>query len=171
MIEHEYVLAGTGSRSLRTAPADVRTEAASRVGKLLRDRLAERGAELIVVSGMAEGFDHLLAAKAVDLGIDLWCVIPHRGYGDYYWRRNSVTGRDQSAEFCRLLDSAQRVTYVCDSIYVNGEHSNFVRNRWMVDTADEFAVWNPAFPGTKHCLAAIKRAKLPYVDLSEGLVP
>lgn len=166
MIEGEYVLAGTGSRSLRSEGPAARSAAASLVENLVRLRRAERGDELIVMSGMAEGFDHLLAVTALKLGIPLWCAIPNKGYGRHYWRDNSVTGRDQFAEFCRIVDAAYRVTYVADGVYVDGIHANFVRNDWMVDQATEFVVWDPTSRGTAHCLKAIRRAGLPYTVLS-----
>lgn len=165
-LDDEFVLAGTGSRSLLTSSPEIRHRAVARTEMALSFRQHQHGARLIVMSGMAEGFDHLLAVTALRLGIDLWCVIPHRGYGDYYWRRNSLTGRDMFAEFCRIRDTAIRVTYAAESLYVNGRHSNFVRNDQMIEAADEFLVWNPSSKGTAHCLAGIQRAGLPYEILS-----
>ena len=141
------------------------------MAEVLANRLDERGDELIVMSGMAEGFDHLLAVTALKLNIPLWCAVPNRGYGQHYWRKNSLTCRDQYAEFCRLIDAAYRVTYVCSDLYVNGQHSNFVRNSWMVEQAHEFVVWDPSSRGTAHCVAEISRAGLPSLVLSEGLTP
>jgi hypothetical protein len=163
-IVDEWVLAGTGSRGLRTASPEVRAHAATQVNNRLGKAFAERGDYLIVMSGMAEGFDHLLAAIALKLGIPLWCAIPNKGYGHHYWHRNSVTGSSQFAEWCRILDSAHRVTYVMEDVhgtselYLNGLHSNFVRNAWMVEQADDFLVWDPSSKGTAHCVKAIRGA-------------
>lgn len=163
-IQDEWVLVGTGSRSLRTEPPGVRAHAATLVNDRLGQAFVERGDYLIVMSGMAEGFDHLLAVTALSLGIPLWCAIPNKGYGRHYWQRNSVTGRDQYAEWCRILDAAYRVTYVMEDIhgtsdlYLAGVHSNFVRNDWMVEQGDDFAAWDLTSRGTAHCVAAIKRA-------------
>jgi hypothetical protein len=163
-IENEWVLAGTGSRSLRNAAPDVRAHAVAQVSSRLGKAFAERGDYLIVMSGMAEGFDHLLAVSALALGIPLWCAIPNKYYGRHYWKRNSVTGRDQYAEFCRIIDAARRVTYVMDDVYgttalyLNGVHSNFVRNDWMVEQSDDFLVWDSTSKGTAHCVKAIQDA-------------
>jgi hypothetical protein len=44
------------------------------------------------------------------------------------------------------------VHYVCGKdIYVNGKHSNFVRNEWMADRADVVWVYNPTSRGTAQC--------------------
>lgn len=168
----EYVVAGTGSRSLQTAPIDVKRAAADLVTARLTDLHAERGDYLIVMSGMALGFDKLLAVTAIKLGIPLWCAIPNRSYGHYHWRQHSVTGHDEHAEWARITSHAHRITHVMEDVhgtgglYLNGVHSNFVRNQFMVDTADQFLVWDPTSRGTAHCLAAIKRAGKPYEILS-----
>jgi hypothetical protein len=92
--------------------------------------------------------------------------VPNRGYGSYYWR-------DWSGEFERVLAAAWKVTHVMEDIhgasgiYLNGEHSNKVRNRFMVDTAAEFLAWNTGSTGTDHCVKAINRARKPCRDLSK----
>lgn len=114
------------------------------------------------MSGMAEGFDELLARSALDLGIPLWAAVPNRGYGRYYWGEHSLFGRDRLAEFDAILEQAKWVTYVCQTLYEGGLHSNLVRNRWMVEHTDEFMV-GPGGKGTADCLRRIGEAGLPFV--------
>lgn len=159
-MQDAYVVAGTGSRSLAKESSKFDT-----VLLVTKDRLALIQAlfgKVEVVSGMAEGFDELIAFAAIQLDIPFHACIPHSGYADYYWRRNSVTGSDRLDTFQFLLDRAASVEYVCYSIYVNGVHSNFIRNERMVELADEFIVYDPTSAGTSHCLKAIKRARLPF---------
>jgi hypothetical protein len=130
------------------------------------------GGRLVVMSGCAEGWDACVAWTAIRAGIRLWAAVPNRGYGAHYWGRKSLTGRDQLPEFERILAAAWRVTYVMEEIhgtsalYLDGLHSNFVRNTFMVDKAQEFVVWDPSSRGTAHCLAEIKRAGKPFRVLS-----
>lgn len=165
-----FVFAGTGSRSLRTAPREVLVDAMERCTVRIRIRQEQHGDRLVVMSGMAEGWDECVALAALRLGVRLWCAIPNRGYGAHYWGRNSVLGFDRLEAFLGIMSQAWRVTHVMEDvysqqgIYLDGEHSNFVRNRFMVDGggdfpgADDFGVWGPESRGTAHCVTAIKRA-------------
>ena len=163
-----HILAGTGSRSLQEAPLADKYRAAELTAAELEERRSRFGDRLVVMSGMAEGFDKLLALTALRLDIKLWCAVPNHGYGAYYWGRKSLTGEDRLAEFERILAAAWQVTYVMEDIHhtsglkLNGKHSNFVRNDFMVERAHEFLVWNPTSSGTKQCLATIVRSGRPY---------
>jgi hypothetical protein len=176
----DYVLAGTGSRRLQTAPLavkraayDATTDRVARAAKTFEDRL-------VIMSGMAEGYDACLAKVALAAGIRLWCAVPNRGYGAWYWGRNSLTGRNRLAEFEAILAAAWRVTYVMEDVHrtsalrLNGEHANNLRNLWMVSGgrdgfpgANEFVAWD-ARPGsgTAHCVEAARLAGVPVLDLS-----
>lgn len=168
----EYVVAGTGSRSLRIAEREVQVRAAELVTARLETMQRLRGDDLVVMSGLAEGFDELLAVTALKLRIRLWAALPSRNYGAYYWQRKSVTGMPRLPAFLKLTTAAWKVTYVMEDVhgqrglYLDGVHANFVRNDFMVDTAAEFLVWEPTSRGTEHCLKAIKRAGKPFEILS-----
>ena len=134
------------------------------------ERQAQHGNRLVVMSGLAEGWDELMARVAIRLGVRLWCAVPNRGYGAYYWGRESLTGVDRSADFESIRAAAERVTHVMEDIHGTrelkwrGKHANFWRNDFMVTGggdfagADDFAVWNPTSRGTAHCVDAIRRA-------------
>jgi hypothetical protein len=164
------IIAGTGSKELQSLPQHNRIAVRNR----LRDKLTDYDDEefeeykLVIMSGMAEGFDKALALTAIELGMDLICVIPNKGYGEYYWGKHSLTGENQMVVFESILAVAKEVVYVMEDvhhrtgIYLNGVHSNFLRNDYMVQRADRFLVWDPTTPGTKHCFAGIQKAHKPY---------
>jgi hypothetical protein len=168
----DFVVAGTGSRSLRVADRAVQVEAMERCTAALEDREAVHGDRLVVMSGMAEGFDELIAVVALRLGIRLWVAIPNRGYLAYYWGRESQLGRDRTAEAQAIVGRAVRVTHVMEDVHnttalkIGGMHANFWRNLFMVEQASEFLVWDPTSKGTAHCLREIQKAGKPYKILS-----
>lgn len=168
----DWIIAGTGSRSLRIAPREVQVAASDLMTAKVEQLRAVHGDRLVIMSGVAEGFDELLAVTALKMDVRLWAAVPNRGYSAYYWQRKSVTGMPRMPAFLKLTTAAWRVTYVMEDVhgrrglYLNGVHSNFVRNLFMVDTAAEFLVWDPTSRGTEHCLKAIERARKPYEILS-----
>lgn len=168
----DHVVAGTGSRSLQTADRDTCARAVAAVRDHIAALIKEHGDRLVLMSGMAEGFDHLIALAALQWNVRLWAAIPNRGYGGYYWGRNSLTGTNRLAEFTSILNAAWRVTYVMEEVhrarglYLNGVHSNFARNQFMVDTAAEILAWEPTSRGTKDCVERARAAGKPVRDLS-----
>lgn len=168
-----FTVAGTGSRNLQTASFEDKKAAHGIVtAELIRLR-DKYGDDLIIMSGMAEGFDKLLAIVAMELGITLWCVIPNKGYASYYWGKKSLTGKDQMDKFLEILDYAKHVTYVdavtpgLQGLYRDGKHINYIRNDFMVFSAHAFLVWDPSTRGTAHCFAEIRKAGKPYKILNQ----
>lgn len=176
----DYIVAGTGPRRLQVADRETCARAVEAVTEAVDGLKQRHGGRLVVMSGMAEGFDHLLAWVALRAGVRLWCAVPNQGYGRHYWGRASLTRTNRTAEFTRYLNAAWRRTFVMEDIHgtsalhLNGLHANFVRNDWMVDGdpvhfagADEWLVWDPISRGTAHCLAGIQKAGKPYRILSD----
>ena len=156
-----YVLAATGSRSTKVTP-----ELIAKLSWFLNKRASEH--DLMVISGMAEGWDELVARKCIDLRVPFIAAVPHPGYGAYYWSADhSLTGADRTPDFNCLLASASEVHYICAGIYdQSGLHSNFARNQWMVDRADEMVVHREAKSrGTDDCLRRAEKAGKPWVEL------
>lgn len=156
-----HVLAGTGPRSCRPTPELVR-----RLDAIVEAR-AEVGG-LVIISGMAEGFDELLARRAIALGVPFIAAVPNRGYGAYYWSAaHSRDGKDRLDEFNELLAAAAEVCYVCRGVYEGRLHSNFVRNQWMVDHSDELVVRRESGKGggTADCFRRATEAKRPWVEV------
>lgn len=124
----------------------------------------------LVITGMAEGFDEILARAAMRLGIPFKAYIPNKGYLGYYWEQNSQTGRNRMEIAQKILARAQEVQYICTSVYVGGMHSNFHRNIAMVNDADTVLalVSRIPSPGTTHCvnyaLRSNKNVEMIYED-------
>jgi predicted Rossmann-fold nucleotide-binding protein len=160
----DFVLAGTGSRSLRTAPREVQVAAMDLCMERVAQRIVEHGSRLVVMSGGAEGLDELLARVAIRLGVRLHLVLPSKSYASHYWGRKSVLGRDRLAEFAEIVAAAWKTTCVAEqilhttSLYVDGLHINFHRNLIMTEWADDFVVWDPSSRGTSHCVSTIRAA-------------
>lgn len=150
---NKYYVMGTGSRSMRTDP-----NAQAIFERLITyvQMLAEKH-DVMLISGMAEGWDEAIARTAIRLGIPFVAALPNEGYGKYYWQNHSVTGQDRYATFQTLLERAEHVEIVCDSLYVDGLHSNFVRNQWMVDHCDYALVFNAQSPGTRDAVARLRQ--------------
>lgn len=186
-VEHPdvpFYIAGTGTRQLKLKPQEYRTKAFEWMCERVR-RSHERYPSLVIISGMAEGFDEMLALAAIEVGVPFWAYIPNPGYADYYWRQHSLTGRDRMDAFMGIVEKAagiqfsmcpnERVLEVWEKmhpnvnaqrqvkgLYLEGKHSNFVRNDDMVRDGDAFYVWDPSSRGTAQCLQSIKQAKKPY---------
>jgi len=168
-----FIVAGTGPRSLQTASIDDKKAAYSTVAAELIRLRVKYGEGLIIMSGMAEGFDNLLATVALDLEIPLYCAIPSKGYGSYYWGQKSVTGQDRLARFNEMVKAANHVTYVdkvtpgMQGLYRDGKHVNFIRNEYMVFTANAFLIWDASSPGTKNCIKLVQDSGKPYKILNQ----
>lgn len=153
-LDGKFVIAGTGSRSL-VNDEDKMNKVEEYLIDLLTQAKAKHGDNLVVISGMAEGFDEALARSAMCVGVTLIAAIPNKGYSAYYWRDNSELKIDRMSAFqelARYANETGAVHYVCGkNVYVDGKHSNFVRNEWMADRADVVWVYNPTSKGTAQC--------------------
>ena len=152
------IISGTGTRQLIKNPTRW-----NEVSKLVGDILQEHDPELVIAGG-AEGFDELLAWVAYVWSIPYVLYLPNPTYGDYYWKKNSVTGYNRAEDFQDMVKHAQSVYHVCGSIYENGQHSNFIRNKAMVDAADLMVVCSPVTSsGTSHAYKYILDKEVNYV--------
>lgn len=152
-----FYIAGTGSREL-ILDKDKRREVRDYLADLLAKAKVKHGDRLIVISGMAEGFDEALARAAIMADVTFIAAIPNKGYIDYYWGKKSMLGRNRMAEAQEILSKAGEIVHVCDGIYgPDGRHANFHRNEWMVDHADIVWVYNPTTRGTAQCYAYCKK--------------
>jgi predicted Rossmann-fold nucleotide-binding protein len=153
---------GTGSRSMLTEP-DVKEIYFNLEAEVLR--LADKY-DLHLISGMAEGWDEAIAKAAMRNGIPYTVMIPNKGYGNYYWGKNSLLKKNRMNVFNELVKHATKVVYVCDSIYeeIDGKevHANFIRNQAMVDACDVALVYKPESRGTKDAVERLQKAKKRY---------
>jgi len=153
----KFIIAGTGSREL-ILDMDKRRKVRDYLAGLLTQAKEKHGDKLIVISGMAEGFDEALARAAIMTDVPFTAAIPSSGYIKHYWGKTSLLKRDRMAEAEEILSKALEIVYVCPGIYgPDGRHSNFHRNEWMVDHADIVWVYNPTTRGTAQCYAYCKK--------------
>lgn len=162
----DFILAGAGARRLIKAAPRRRALAVNLITAAVRARQAVHKENLVVMSGMAEGFDEMLAETALSLGVRLWAAVPNRSYGRFYWGlHHSVTGRNRTGEFESLRLRAWKCTYVMEEIHgthlphLHDRSANLWRNDFMAQTADDFLVWQPSSRGTGHCVRAIRVAE------------
>ena len=153
------IIAGSGTREVVT-------------DKLLFDKVLgqvvtifQRENPTSIISGMAEGFDEIVARAAISLKIPFMAFIPNSGYLNYYWGKNSKTGRDRLAIAEKILSYASDVKYICQSVYQDGLHANFHRNHAMVDAADKLLVYVSSSSGTKECVAYAKSRGKPIITV------
>lgn len=160
----KYVM-GTGCRSLVTETAETRMAVCNEVTAYILSMAASE--PITLISGMAEGWDELIALIGYRHEIPYIAVIPNTGYGRYYWQNNSITGRNRIQHFNRLLGRAQSVEYVCGSrIRVDGVHANFHRNQRMVQMADFALVYKSWSPGTRHAVGLLQKSGTPFYEFS-----
>lgn len=154
-----YYVMGTGSRSMVTA------ENASEIYKVLREKIfeiREAHPDLVLISGMAEGWDEAIAKIGLRDEIPYHAYLPNPTYGSYYWGQHSKLGVDRKETFDTLLNGAQEVIVSCDAIYTpEKEHSNFLRNREMIAASDLALVYDAGSSGTRHAVMHLKAAGVP----------
>lgn len=150
------VIAGTGPRAW-SPTTKTRMDLVA-----LLDKLGTEGREIILMSGMAEGFDEFLAETALDVGIPFVAAVPHPTYGEYYWGRKSISKRNRLDDFNKYLEAAEAFVFVCSNLYESGLHANFVRNQFMVNWANDIIAWYKPDGGTADCL---RRAQMGHVDV------
>ena len=132
-------LMGTGSRSLVLHPDRKEIFALLEFKILL---MFESNPDLVLITGMAEGFDEAIAKIGLKNNIPYLAYIPNYGYADYYWKNHSKMGKNRINTYQKLLNGAADITFVCQSnLYVDGVHSNFVRNSAMIEACDSAIAW------------------------------
>lgn len=184
----QLILMGTGSRSLKTAPAERKAE----VRALLRlelERVIAKYDEVTIVSGMAEGWDELLAITAFEYSLPVIAHLPNTSYGRYYWGDHSLTGNDRMAEFLSIRNRCEQVVYTTQLIaamlpkadikpnaikvpfydivkrefhptYM--EYTNMARNTQMILSSTACVVYDPSSSGTANCVKTMRRINFPF---------
>jgi len=179
MKANRYYIAGTGSREL-ILDVDKRREVRDYLADLLTKAKEKHGDKLIVISGMAEGFDEALARAAIMADVSFIAAIPSPDYIEYYWGKTSMLRRNRMSEAQEILSKAQEIVYVCPSSpskrgngvkYPQNGGANIDRNEWMVDHANIVWVYNPTTPGTARCYAYLKKVGKPafIIDTTKKL--
>ncbi len=98
----------------------------------------------VIISGMALGFDMILAVCAIKKGITLHAAVPFAGQ-EKKWPAQS------QKLYASILSKAADVTIVCEGAYA--AHKMQHRNEWMVDNSEKIiACWDGSDGGTKNCV-------------------
>jgi uncharacterized phage-like protein YoqJ len=117
-------ISGTGNRELFHTKEDVE--------KQIENRLIELQATE-VISGMALGFDQLLAGVAIKLGIPVIAAVPIA-------EQAKLWNREQVEEYMKLLSLCHRVEIVTEGSYATWKMHK--RNEWMVNNSDLLLAYN-----------------------------
>lgn len=110
-----------------------------------------------VISGMALGWDQAVAGACVTLRIPFIAAVPFEGQE----KRWPVEAQER---YWRLLGQAERVEVVSE---YPGAKAMDLRNRWMVDNAEEMlALWNgDLIGGTANCIRYAETCGRPVTNL------
>lgn len=108
-----------------------------------------------VISGMALGFDMMLAEACIELGIPFIAAIPCA-------TQAGIWPAQAQERWRTLRDRAERVEVLAELYTPSVMHA---RNRWMVDNSDGLiACWNGFYRGgTYHCVKYAKRQAKPIL--------
>ncbi len=163
-LKGKFVIAGTGSREL-VLDVEKRRKVRDYLVDLLTQAKAKHGENLVVISGMAEGFDEALARAAIQADVPFIAAIPNPGYIDYYWgKKHSLLKVDRIESANEVLSHALEVINVCPTLYGVTHNfmggANFDRNEWMGDHADVVWVYNPTTKGTAQMYKYCKTKKI-----------
>ena len=98
----------------------------------------------LVISGMAQGWDHAVAVAAIKMGIPLKAAVPFLG-------QEGMWPAEAQRRYNRVLEKAAEVVIVSE-----GEFSSkkmMIRNEWMVDRCGKLiALWDGTNGGTSNCV-------------------
>lgn len=165
------VYAGSGSRSLKL-DVEMFTRVFNRLIEMIRETKPA-----MLITGMAEGFDEALALAAMATQTPLKAMIPFRGYCNYYWGKNSVTGKNRLDECKQIVAYAQAtagVEYICsDWRGPDGRYAMFHRNEAMAKACDKAWIWDPSSKGTAQFYNYCVANKIPHyiIKFNDGEGP
>lgn len=121
------------------------------------DRVIDKLAPTIGISGMALGADTWWADLCLDRGVPLYAFVPFPGQPDRW------PATDQR-HYRTILERADRVLLCADSYHRGVFH---VRNQAMIDAAElVVAVWNGSTTGGTAHAVSIARPHLPIVRIN-----
>lgn len=147
----------TGHRQLEHPLETVKTILRSTLGEMKK---AHSGpdSKLQVITGMALGFDMLVAEVCLDLGIPYNAAIPCDGQ-EVRW------SPDQRKRYRGLIEKAQETLVVSPGPYEARKMA--VRNQWIVDCSNVIVTyWNgESSSGTGMTVGMARRKNLPVMNL------
>jgi len=146
------IIAGTGHRI-----GLLNTIERVKIKNVLKDYILSSNPDMII-SGMALGFDQILAEVSIDLDIPLTCAIPFKGQ-ELKWNDCDINF------YNNILYKATR-TVICSK---GGYSVNklMLRNKWMIDRCtDVVALYDGRlYGGTYNCIKYAKKCDIPIINL------
>jgi uncharacterized phage-like protein YoqJ len=113
-----------------------------------------------VITGMALGWDQVIAAACIYLSIPYIAAVPFKGQ-EIMW--NAEARKHYQA----LLDAAMYIEIVSPGGFSALKMQK--RNEWIVDSSDEIlALWNGSSGGTCNCVLYAKSKKVPVLNCWVG---
>lgn len=111
-----------------------------------------------VISGMAIGWDQMLAQAALDAGIPLTAAVPFEG-------QESLWPHSDQTRYAKLLGKADQTVVISSGDYRAWKMQR--RNVWMVDSADRLvALFDGVSPGgTRNCISYATVKQVPVDNL------
>lgn len=95
-----------------------------------------------LVTGGQEGFDEACAKIAMRNDIPYLIALSNDMFPHHYWGNASVLRNvpDRLQTFKTIKDAAQEIKIVSpgDKVFIDGTHTNHIRNQWMIDETMEF---------------------------------
>lgn len=141
----EVILAGTGHRPPKLGDEWDLVGPVTTFVALEVDKYLERLKPVKVISGMALGFDMILANRAIAKGIPVTAAIPFEGQ-ESKWPQKSQT------LYWKILSNPLVTKWICAPGGYN-VHKLQHRNRLMVDAAtDLLACYDGSPGGTRNCV-------------------
>ena len=123
------------------------------------EQAVEANGEVGVITGMALGWDTIVARVCNGLGVPYTAAIPFVGQ-EKRWPQAV------QEKYHHLLDGAHKVVVVSEGGY--SAQKMQVRNEWMVDHADVVAAyWDGSKGGTRNCIRYAKSKKVQVFNLYE----
>lgn len=145
----QLVVAGTGHRpqKLQSSWSQYESLTLPRL-TLLAEKALLREKPVLVISGMALGWDTAIAQAAINLEIPLVAAVPCLNHA-LKW--NEV----QQATWQRIIDKA--IAVHCPNVPYTPAAMQ-IRNEWMCDRANRIlALWDGSSGGTANCLKYAKK--------------
>jgi uncharacterized phage-like protein YoqJ len=153
------VVAGTGHRKLGGS-YELDTPVARSVREVTRAFLVEREVDH-VITGMALGFDTILALTAIELKLSVLAAIPFEG-------QESRWPEESQRRYREILANPLISKWVTAQGGYNN-HKLQVRNELMVKRCDLLlACWDGSYGGTKNCVDYAFHVGKPVVRLRPG---
>jgi len=124
----------------------------------VREILIEKSAEQ-VISGLALGFDTIVAHVALELGIPLLAAIPFKGQ-ESRWPKSS-----QQIYNNILSNPLTTAHIVCEGGYNSAKMQ--IRNEFMIDSAQILMVaWNSSPGGTMNCVRYAEKQDIEIIFIN-----